>query len=138
MLLTTKGPMTSSVPPKSKMKRPETKLYVKWVIQEITKHPEAFKEYTKGKGIIATREKYLKYLKTKEGREEMKDVEDVSAATTADKEKFRKTVIVPVAIPGCGTFFFFLILFLFLIKFPRENFDFVSLGSYLWVWSYSK
>ena len=56
MLLTTKGPMTSSVPPKSKMKRPETKLYVKWVIQEITKHPEPFKEYMKGKGIIATRE----------------------------------------------------------------------------------
>ena len=115
MLLTTKGPMTSSVPPKSKMKRLETKLYVKWVIQEITKHPEAFKEYTKGKGIIATREKYLKYLKTKEGKEEMESVEDVSVATTADKEGFKKTVIVPVAIPGCGTFIFFSFCSFFLI-----------------------
>ena len=106
MLLTTKGPMTSSTPPKSKMKRPETKLYVEWVIQEISKDPESFKGYTTGKGIIATRDKFLKFLKTQQGIEELETM-DEKKETVAPADKFRKTIIVPVAIPGCGTFLFF-------------------------------
>jgi tRNA ligase len=54
--------------PKSKMARPETKVYVKWVREEIKKHPELFDGYTKGHGIIATRERFLRWLETAEGR----------------------------------------------------------------------
>ena len=39
---------------KSKMARPETVVYVKWVKEEIKKHPELVDGYTKGHGIIAT------------------------------------------------------------------------------------
>lgn len=70
-LLSTKNPMTPSVLPKSKMGRAETKLYVKWVIEEIIKDRASFKEYTQGKGIIATREKFLKFLRTEEGVKEL-------------------------------------------------------------------
>jgi tRNA ligase len=68
-LLSSKGPMNSSNLPKSKMKRPETKVYVKWVIDEITKDRASFSECTKGKGIIATRDRFLKFLRTEEAKE---------------------------------------------------------------------
>lgn len=79
--------------PKSKMKRPETVEYVNWVIMDIQQHPALYSEYTKNKGIIATRERFLKW-KAKGG---------VVDAAQGDQEKvFGKTIIVPVAIPGCG------------------------------------
>ncbi|KAF8158124.1 RNA ligase-domain-containing protein [Crassisporium funariophilum] len=99
MLLSAKGPMTLSILPKSKMKRAETKLYVKWVIEEIKKNPGEFKDYTKGKGIIAVREKFLEWMKSEKGEKELKAVE-VDEKPVAGK--FGKTIIVPVAIPGCG------------------------------------
>ena len=53
--------------PKSKMARPETQAYVKWVKGEIMNHPELFDGYSKGHGIIATRERFLKWLESGEG-----------------------------------------------------------------------
>ncbi|KAF8958845.1 RNA ligase-domain-containing protein [Flammula alnicola] len=94
-----KGPMNASMLPKSKMKRAETKLYVKWVIQEIKRDPAAFAQYAKGKGIIATRERYLKWLKSDKGEHDLQEVQKEEEQT---KGNFGKTVIVPVAIPGCG------------------------------------
>jgi len=107
-LLSSKGPMTPSSLPKSKMKRAETKLYVKWVIQQISQDPASFNEYTKGKGIIATREKFLKFLKTEQGAKELKisNEKDGEPAVAATTTKFSKTIILPVAIPGCGSSFF--------------------------------
>ena len=101
-LLSSKGTMKASNLPKSKMKRTETKVYVKWVIEEIKKHPEEFTEYTKGKGIIATREKFLAWL-AGEGKEELKAVEEQMDLDGKEEAKvFGKTIIVPIAIPGCG------------------------------------
>jgi tRNA ligase len=84
--------------PKSKLKRKETRLYVDWVKKEIKHNPGAFTEFTKGKGIIATRERFLKWVETDEGKESLA-VEHEALPTT---KEFRKTIIVPVAIPGCG------------------------------------
>ncbi|KAF8812785.1 hypothetical protein BYT27DRAFT_7207604 [Phlegmacium glaucopus] len=66
-LLSTKGPMTSLTLPKSEMKRVEAKMYVKLVVQDTVKDPASFKEYSKGKGIISTREKFLEFLKNGAG-----------------------------------------------------------------------
>jgi tRNA ligase len=104
-LLSSKGAMKASNLPKSKMKRAETKVYVKWVIEEIRKHPEEFAEYTKGKGIVRTREKFLAWL-AEEGKAELKAVEEQTDKEVKEEEGKAKvsgkTVIVPIAIPGCG------------------------------------
>ena len=99
MLLSSKGPMNASNLPKSKMKRAETKVYVKWVIDEIIKDRASFSEYAKGKGIIATRDRFLKFLGTEEGKDAL---QRVNGNGIVPEEKFHKTIIVPVAIPGCG------------------------------------
>ena len=111
MLLSSKGPMNASNLPKSKMKRAETKVYVKWVIDEIIKDRASFSEYAKGKGIIATRDRFLKFLGTEEGKDALQRVNGnegkdvlkwVNGNGIVPEEKFHKTIIVPVAIPGCG------------------------------------
>ncbi|KAF4616870.1 hypothetical protein D9613_008917 [Agrocybe pediades] len=96
--------ISADILPKNKMKRPETKLYVDWVIKEMKRDLKQFDGYTKGKGIIATREMFLDWLK--ENGNELEKVQAEHAADAAEdngKEKeFQKTIIVPVAIPGCG------------------------------------
>ena len=91
--------------PKSKMARPETQVYVKWVKGEIMNHPELFDEYSKGHGIIATRERFLRWLESGEGESDKKKVEsDEEAAAITDK-KFGKTIIMPIAVPGLGSLY---------------------------------
>ncbi|KAG1738763.1 RNA ligase-domain-containing protein [Suillus lakei] len=97
-LLSTKGSLNDVKLPKSKLKRKETLLYVQWVKQEIRHNPNAFSEYTKGKGIIATRERFLKWVDTDEGKKG--SVVESEVSSTA--KEFGKTIILPVAIPGCG------------------------------------
>ena len=88
--------------PKSKMARPETKVYVKWVKGEIKKHPALFDGYAWGHGIIATRERFLRWLETAEGGNDRKVEIAVGAAAVFDT-KFGKTIVMPVAVPGVGT-----------------------------------
>ncbi|KAF7325358.1 tRNA ligase [Mycena venus] len=71
--------------PKSKMRRAETQVYARWVIEEIRRDPGAFAEYNENKGYRK------KALKSKGG-----------AKTTPGEGDFGKTIILPVAIPGCG------------------------------------
>jgi len=97
-LLSTKGSLNDAKLPKSKLKRKETHLYVDWAKNEIRHNPNAFSEYTKGKGIIATRQRFLKWMETDEGKKGLV-VESEAPLTT---EAFEKTIILPVAIPGCG------------------------------------
>jgi tRNA ligase len=107
MLLSTKGPLHSAKIPKSKLKRPETKLYMKWVTEEIKNDRTAFDGYNKGKGIISTRERFLQWMSGEEGRKGLQDTSQNTAETTTDDSKtFGKTIIVPVAIPGCGANFY--------------------------------
>ena len=100
MLLNKKGAGPETLP-RGKMRRPETALYVKWVMQEIRRDPTAFAQYGKNKGIIATRERYLDYLKSDKGGHELQAAEKEVSKTEG---KFGKTIIVPVAVPGCGSY----------------------------------
>ncbi|TFK37952.1 RNA ligase-domain-containing protein [Crucibulum laeve] len=99
--LLSNGTMKAASLPKSKMKRKETRVYVNWVISEIKKDPDAFKEYTKGKGIIATRERFLNWLGAEEGKKALGN-EDDERKPVGGGNGFGKTVILPIAIPGCG------------------------------------
>ncbi|KAJ6617467.1 RNA ligase-domain-containing protein [Mycena sp. CBHHK59/15] len=95
-----KGEMSVKKLPKTKMRRAETQAYARWVVEEIKRDPEAFAEYNDNKGIIAVRNRFLKYLATEKGKKELSSNDEQLA--TPDKAEFGKTIIVPVAIPGCG------------------------------------
>lgn len=97
-LLSTKGSLNDAKLPKSKMKRKETQVYLKWVKNEIKTNRSAFQGYAQGKGIIATREQFLKWLGTEQGKTDLSDLEEENQAVG----EFGKTVIMPVAVPGCG------------------------------------
>ena len=104
-LLTMQAKSSSMNPnnlPKSKMRRPETKLYVDWAIKEIKANPKAFAQYQNNKGIIKTREMFLEWLASNEGKKAV-----VEPKIEEEKPKvqplFTKTIIVPIAIPGSGT-----------------------------------
>ncbi|KAF7360654.1 tRNA ligase [Mycena venus] len=86
--------------PKSKMRRAETQVYARWVIEEIRRDPGAFAEYNENKGIVAVRERFLAYLETDPGKKALKS--KGGAKTTPGEGDFGKTIILPVAIPGCG------------------------------------
>ncbi|KAJ6562573.1 RNA ligase-domain-containing protein [Mycena capillaripes] len=98
-----KDGMSIAALPKSKMCRAETQVYARWVIEEIRRDPTAFAEYNDNKGIVAVRERFLAYLASDGGKKAMRTKSTESLSTPAlDKGKFGKTIIVPVAIPGCG------------------------------------
>lgn len=112
--------------PKSRLARTENKLYREWVEHEIDAHPGDFVEYPKGKGIIETRERFLRWFNTKEGQKRFMELggatsagenaaAQVGAAVVDAAEDERreqpkaerdiqagKLVIVPIAVPGCG------------------------------------
>ncbi|KAJ7434866.1 RNA ligase-domain-containing protein [Mycena latifolia] len=88
--------------PKSKMRRAETQAYARWVIEEIRRDPAAFAEYGENKGIVAVRERFLAYLASDKGKTALKQGVESERATTSETGMFGKTVIVPVAVPGCG------------------------------------
>ena len=90
--LSAKGPIDCVSILKNKMKRPETGVYAKRIKAE-------FEGYLKNKGIFATCLRYLDWLASEEGNKGIKAEEE------EDVKTFGKTIIVPVAIPGCGTFF---------------------------------
>ncbi|KAG5650633.1 hypothetical protein H0H81_011530 [Sphagnurus paluster] len=104
-LLSAQGPPSASALPKNKMRRPETKVYVRWAIDEIKRDKKPFEQYNKGKGIIATREVFLKYLASPDGQKELEKAKKggMEPISVGNKDKtFQKTIIAPVAIPGCG------------------------------------
>lgn len=90
--------------PKSKIGRKETRQYVKWVKGEIASDAGKFEGFGKGRGIIATRERFLKWV---EDNKDERESGSESGGEEGKKEKggrdgFGKTVIVPIAIPGVG------------------------------------
>ncbi|KAH6902658.1 RNA ligase-domain-containing protein [Coprinopsis sp. MPI-PUGE-AT-0042] len=90
------GGMKMSALPKGKVKRDETRAFVEWVIEDIKRNPELYVDYGKNKGIISSRERYFKWCEGKGGI-------TAGPSTSAEKKKdFKKTIILPIAIPGCG------------------------------------
>jgi tRNA ligase len=67
MLLSTKGPLSQAKLSKTRMKRPETRLYVKWVKEQMQMDRTQFDQYTKGRGIVSTRDRFLKWLEEEQG-----------------------------------------------------------------------
>jgi tRNA ligase len=102
ILLSTKGPLKDARLPKAKLKRPETQLYVKWIKGEIGRDRGQFENFTKGKGIITTRERFLKWMETIEAKDIALD-EGVSTPNVT----FGKTIILPIGVPGVGEGFLF-------------------------------
>lgn len=102
ILLSTKGPLKDARLPKAKLKRPETKLYVKWVKEEIGRDRGQFADFNKGKGIIATRNRFLKWMGTSEAKEMSLD-----EGVPAPNATFGKTIILPIGVPGVGEGFLF-------------------------------
>lgn len=94
---------------KAKLNRLETRLYRKWVEDEIKHNRKAFDGYINNKGIIATRERFLKWCREEEGKSklesEMEKKLSLAGETDVKKPHFGTTVIVPIGIPGCGVCF---------------------------------
>ena len=133
ILLSTKGPLSGARLPKAKLKRPETKLYVKWIKGEIGRDRKQFESFNKGKGIIATRERFLKWMETGEAKEAAVD-EDVSALNVT----FGKTIILPIAIPGVGEGFVFHTFRAIFSRYYRKNVYLSGSRTSLWLRTHSK
>ncbi|KAF7344319.1 tRNA ligase [Mycena sanguinolenta] len=101
-----KDGMSIEALPKTKMRRAETKVYARWVVEEIQRDPAAFAEYNENKGIVAVRERFLAYLAGEKGKKALKanpsEKAEERAPETTQAKSFKQTIIVPVAIPGCG------------------------------------
>ena len=90
--------------------RAETRLYVQWVEHKLnsTKPDEGMKmfaTFNSGRGIVAVRNAFLDWLGSDQGQKELAALQE-SKSKQGGKAKndrpFDKTLLVPIAIPGCG------------------------------------
>ncbi|KDQ11520.1 hypothetical protein BOTBODRAFT_57305 [Botryobasidium botryosum FD-172 SS1] len=88
--------------PKSKLQRKETILYRQWVEAEIEKRPRDFEGFAKGRGIIATRKRFLSWMENEEAVAALEKLSPTQVAKKREVKDWKKTVIVPIAVPGCG------------------------------------
>lgn len=94
---------------KHRLKRPETRLYDYWVRTAIVDKANLFSGYQHSHGIIASRQEFLTWMASPEGQsrlskekgERSRSLSPVQHSVASSKTK-AKTIIVPVAIPGCG------------------------------------
>lgn len=99
-----KGSIDEAKLSKSKQRRPETIAYVTWVKREIATNPKLFEKYNFGKGIIATRERFLKYMEDG-GSSELEKITSSMNALSLKKKQIvgtEKVIIAPISIPCCG------------------------------------
>lgn len=101
-------------PPTPRSLRKETWLYVQWCFdllygneeRGVAAEPELFAAFNEGHGIIGLRERFLAYLETPQGKAELANVGGRGASAARDlrldDRPFGKTLIVPMAVPGCG------------------------------------
>ncbi|CCA68348.1 related to TRL1-tRNA ligase [Serendipita indica DSM 11827] len=96
-----KGNIADAKLSKAKLRRKETMVYKQWVEKEIVRNPKAFALYTKGRGIIAVRDRFFEWLATPEGQKS-EGLVNVEIPQKVEAGATNKVVIVPVAVPGCG------------------------------------
>lgn len=101
-------------PPTPRTRRPETTLYIEWCYDRlygnaergVKPQPELFAQFQEGRGIIALREAFLAYKESKDGQEALQrhQTGPVSAIRDLrlDERPYSKTLIVPIAVVGCG------------------------------------
>ena len=87
-----------------KLRNEESRLYLWWVSREIKRDHAKFDPWKHGKGIIATREEFLTWSKTPEADEARRELgQKVEMDETERKNRrFDRTILVPVAVQGCG------------------------------------
>ena len=90
----------------AKLRNKESRLYLWWVHREMERDIAEFESWKVGKGIIKTREDFLRWSRTQEGRDQARqlgqDVEDEVDLKAQAAKSFDRTLIVPVAVQGCG------------------------------------
>ncbi|GAA5955304.1 hypothetical protein JCM21900_003039 [Sporobolomyces salmonicolor] len=88
----------------NRLRNEESRLYLWWVAREIKRDHAKFEPWKHGKGIIATREEFLRWTKTPEAKKARKDLGQQEKVDEEERKnmKFDKTLIVPVAVQGCG------------------------------------
>jgi tRNA ligase len=82
----------------NKLKHPDTKAYANWVAAEIKRDPKSFDCWAQSRGIVATRERFLKWY-------EQNGAPEKEAAEPAKKTRDTcdRVLLIPIAVPGCGT-----------------------------------
>jgi tRNA ligase len=98
-----KGNIADARLSKAKLRRKETVVYKQWVEKEIKRNPKAFETYSKNRGIIAVRDDFLKWLETPEGVKAGLNIASEVSDQPRPSHKDNKVVLVPIAVPGCGT-----------------------------------
>ena len=88
---------------KAKLRRKETVIYKQWVENEILRNPKAFDSYSKNQGIGAVRDQFFQWLESPEGSRAKEHVQVPDPTETSEKLD-GKVVLVPIAVPGCGTY----------------------------------
>ncbi|PWN39423.1 hypothetical protein IE81DRAFT_369099 [Ceraceosorus guamensis] len=103
--------------PQKRQKRRETMLYMDWVWEKLYGKEDGsalpdrgvFEGYAENRGIVASREAFLRYLNSEEGKKRLGELDPGSERKTLERGKrsmderpFTHTVVVPVAVPGCG------------------------------------
>ncbi|SPO25021.1 related to TRL1 - tRNA ligase [Ustilago trichophora] len=95
-------------PPQPRSKRPETLLFIQWCYdrlygnpaQNIKPQPSLFAGLAQNKGIIAMRDAFLSYLSTQHPTSQSSVPSQ--QPTKKDTRDFTKTILTPIAVPGCG------------------------------------
>jgi tRNA ligase len=92
-----------------RLKRPETRLYVEFVKRMLDERPGMFDEWQYGRGIVKTRDEFFAWCDTEEGKREAQRLSKGKGQAQVDcdgddsnSRPFDKTLLVPIAIPGCG------------------------------------
>jgi tRNA ligase len=100
--------------PKSKLQDVDSQAYEFWCRKSMGEHPDWFEGVGRGKGIVAARDRFFEWKAGEEGMRVFKELalemrkkgKAVAGESRRDRGKdgWGKTMIVPIAVPGCGTF----------------------------------
>ncbi|BGP27138.1 tRNA ligase [Rhodotorula toruloides] len=88
----------------NKIRNEESRLYLWWVRREIQRDRARFDPWKHGKGIIKTREEFLAWQKTPEANQARRELGQKIEMDEEERKsrRFDRTIIVPVAVQGCG------------------------------------
>lgn len=106
--------LSQPYPPTPRSRRPETLLYIQWCYdrlygnsdKNIIPEPALFAHFNEGRGIIALRDHFLAYKASEQGQMALQSLALCRTPQTRDLRQddrpYEKTLIVPMAVPGCG------------------------------------
>lgn len=83
-----------------KIQHPDTKAYALWVSDQMKADLGQFDEWQNGRGIVKTRDRFLEWLA--QNPHPANRAANSDPTSGKDTRPFDRTLIVPVAVPGCG------------------------------------